>query len=188
MKPVRAAARALLSGIFIMGGARSISDPGPHIAQAKRVTDRVTPLLEWTHPAIPTDVRALVRINGAVQVAGGLLLATGRLTRPAAAALAGTMVPTTLAGHPFWTVDDAAERASQRIHFLKNVGLLGGLLLAAVDTGGRPGLRYRTGHAVGHTGRAVRRGGHSVRRAVRTARRDARIAVRSASAARRLPG
>ncbi|MDG4834778.1 DoxX family protein [Solwaraspora sp. WMMD1047] len=188
MRPVRSAARALLSGIFVVSGARSLANPEPFVDRARRVTDRVGPVLANAHPKLPTEPEPLVRLNGALQVAGGLLLATGHLTRPAAAVLAGTLVPTTLAGHPFWTIDDPAERRIHQVHFLKNLGLLGGLLLAAVDTEGRPGLRYRTSHAVGRTERALGRSGRSVRRSVRTARREARIAVRSAAAARRLPG
>ncbi|MEV1286731.1 DoxX family protein [Micromonospora sp. NPDC049679] len=181
MRPVRTAARALLSGIFVISGARAMANPEQLVPQAKRVTDRITPWLESVDSRLPTDARALVQLNGAAQFVGGALLATGRLTRPAAAILAGSLVPTTVAGHPFWTVDDRTDRQAQQIHFLKNLGLLGGLLLAAADTGGRPGLRWRTSHAV-HDGR------RSVRRAVRGAKRDARIAVRSATTARRLPG
>lgn len=181
MKPVRAAARAMLSGIFVIQGARTMANPAPLVPRAKRVTDRVGPMIERTNPRIPHDADTLVRVNGVVQLSAGLLLATGHLSRPAALALAGTLVPTTLAGHPYWTVDDPTERAQHKVNFLKNVGLVGGLLLAAVDTEGRPGLRWRTSHAmVG--------GKRSVRRAVRSARRDARIAVRSAATARRLPG
>jgi hypothetical protein len=69
----------------------------------------------------------------------------------------------------------------QQTPFLRNLALLGGLLLAAADTEGRPGLRYRTSHAVDRSQR-------SMKRAVRTARRDAKIAALSASAARKLPG
>jgi uncharacterized membrane protein YphA (DoxX/SURF4 family) len=57
--------------------------------------------------------------------------------------LAGTIVPTTYAGHRFWEESDPQSRSQQRIHFLKNLGLLGGLILAAVDTEGRPGLAWR---------------------------------------------
>jgi putative oxidoreductase len=90
-------------------------------------------------------------------------------------------VPTTLAGHPFWEKEDPADRRAHQIHFLKNIGMLGGLLLAAVDTEGRPSLRYRTGRFVGDRRRSVRRG-------IRSARRDARIAVKSAAVGRHLPG
>jgi uncharacterized membrane protein YphA (DoxX/SURF4 family) len=145
------------------------------------VTDKVAPVLRGVHAGIPTDPETMVRVNGAAQLVGGLLLATGHLTRPAAALLAGTLVPTTIAGHPFWAVDDPAQRATHQVHFMKNLGLFGGLLLAAADTQGRPGLGWRTSHAVDD-------GRRRVRRAVRSARRDARIAVRSAAAARKLPG
>jgi uncharacterized membrane protein YphA (DoxX/SURF4 family) len=57
--------------------------------------------------------------------------AVGRvgLARLAAAAPAGTLVPTTLAGHPYWRIADPAARRQQRTHFYKNVGMLGGALL-----------------------------------------------------------
>ena len=69
----------------------------------------------------------------------------------------------------FWTVKDPATRAQQRIHFLKNVGLLGGVLLASVDTAGEPGLAYR-----------ARRVGFEARRQTALAKREARRAARSA--------
>jgi hypothetical protein len=85
----------------------------------------------------------LVRANGAVQVGAGVLLATGRLPRLASLALIGSIVPTTYAGHRFWEETDDADRAQQRVHFLKNLGLLGGLVLAAVDSEGQPSLSWR---------------------------------------------
>ncbi|GIF07679.1 DoxX family membrane protein [Actinoplanes siamensis] len=202
MKPVRTAARAMLASIFVISGVRVLIKPGEdRVEAARRVTDRITPLLEKTDPRLPTDPATLVRLKAGADVLAGLALASGRLTRPAAAVLAAGLVPTTLAGHPFWAAP-ADRRADQQIHFLKNLGLLGGLLLAAVDTEGEPGLRYRTTHAVDRGQRtlshavdrsqrsvshAVDRSRRDVRRAVRTARREARIAAFSAAAARRLP-
>jgi putative oxidoreductase len=181
MRPVRTAARALLGAVFVFSGARALANPEPLVPKAKRVTDRVGPLLEKADPRLPSDPRTLVRINGAAQVTSGLLLASGRLARPAAAVLAGSLVPTTVAAHAFWAMDDPAERQQHQIQFLKNLGLLGGLLLAAADTQGRPSLRWQAGHLAGHTRR-------SMRRALRTAQREARIAKRAAATARRLPG
>ncbi|MDG4804060.1 DoxX family protein [Micromonospora sp. WMMD980] len=181
MKPVRSLARTMLSGIFVVSGARNLRNPERLVPAAKPVTDRVTPLIQNLHPRIPTDTETLIRANAATQLVGGLMLATGRFSRPAALVLAGTLLPTTAAGHPFWNDDDPAARNNNQIHFLKNLGLLGGLLLAAADTEGRPGLRWRAGHRIDHSRR-------SVKRAVRTARREAKIAVRSAATARRMPG
>ena len=47
--------------------------------------------------------------------------------------LAGTLVPTTAVGHPFWNESDPASRQNQTIHFLKNVSLIGGLLMSTLD-------------------------------------------------------
>ncbi|QLQ38524.1 DoxX family protein [Micromonospora robiginosa] len=181
MKPVRSLARVMLSGIFVVSGARNLRNPERLVPAAKPVTDKVAPLIQNLHPRIPTDTETLIRANAATQLVGGLMLATGRFSRPAALVLAGTLVPTTAAGHPFWNNDDPAARNNNQIHFLKNLGLLGGLLLAAADTEGKPGLRWRAGHRIDHSRR-------SVKRAVRTARREAKIAVRSAATARRMPG
>jgi hypothetical protein len=93
--------------------------------------------------------------------------------------LAGSVIPTTLAGHRYWEIhDDPARRAQQKIHFFKNLGLLGGLMLAAVDTEGRPGLAWRAQHASHHVA-------DSSRHARKVARLEAKLAARSAR--RRLP-
>jgi putative oxidoreductase len=175
MNPVRTAARVLLSSVVIAHGARMLANPEPVARRTAEMTDRISPLLERT--GLPTDARSLVRINGALHTLGGLLLATGHLPRLAAGVLAATLAPTTVVDHPFWNTDDPAQRTNEQLHFLKNLGLFGGLLLTAVDTQGKPGLRWRIRHTVG-----------TLRRIRRTVRRDARIAIRSAAAARRLPG
>ncbi|WP_229067345.1 DoxX family membrane protein [Actinoplanes sp. DH11] len=192
MKPVRTAARAMLASIFVISGVRVLMNPGEgRVQSARRVTDRITPLLEKTDPRLPTDPATLVRAKAAADVVAGLALASGHFTRPAAAVLAAGLLPTTVAGHPFWAAPKE-ERPAQEIHFLKNLGLLGGLLLAAADTEGKPSLRYRTTHAVDRSqhrlNRAVDRSQREMRRAVRTAKREARIAALSATAARKLPG
>jgi putative oxidoreductase len=180
MKPVRTAARAMLASIFVISGVRVLLKPDAKVETARPVTDKLGPLLEKIDPRIPTDARTLVRAKAASDVIAGLALATGHFRRPAAAALAAGLIPTTLTGHPFWSAPKP-ERAAQEANFLKNLGLLGGLLLAASDTEGQPGLKYRTSHAVDRSQR-------SVKRAVKSAKRDAKIAAMSASAARKLPG
>ena len=170
----------MLASIFVVHGVRGLISPDSQVDAARRVTDRLGPLLEKVDPRIPTDPRTLVRAKAATDVVAGVALATGHVTRPAAAVLAAGLVPTTLLGHPFWALGKE-ERAQQQTEFLKNLGLLGGLLIAAADTQGRPSLRYRTTHAVDRSQRAVKR-------AARTAKRDAKIAAMSAAAARKLPG
>ena len=77
------------------------------------------------------------------ELVGGIALATGKGRRLGAALLALSLVPTTIGKYPFWSRSDPAERAADRDHFLKNVSLLGGVLIASRDTEGRPSLGYR---------------------------------------------
>jgi uncharacterized membrane protein YphA (DoxX/SURF4 family) len=170
----------MLSAIFVSSGVKILLNPDAKAESAGRVTDRIGPLIEKVDPRLPSDTRSLVRLKAGVDVVAGLLLATGHVTRPAAAALAAGLIPTTVAGHPFWSLPKD-QRAAHQTQFLKNLGLLGGLLLAAADTEGKPGLKYRTTHAVDRSQR-------NVKRAVRTARREAKIAALSAATARKLPG
>ena len=118
---------------------------------------------------MPTDPATLVRINGGVQIVAGLALATGRMPRLSALVLAASLVPTTYAGHPFWEEKDKATRAAQRTQFFKNVSMMGGLLLAGVDTEGKPGVAWRARRAA----RDVRR---EARQLAKQARAEARVA------------
>ena len=82
MKPVRSAARAMLASIFVISGARVLVNPDSRVDAAKRVTDRMKPLIERIDPRLPTDASTLVRLKAGSDVAAGLLLATGRLSIP----------------------------------------------------------------------------------------------------------
>ena len=152
MAVLRAVARPMLASIFVVQGYQTWRWPERVAARAepvvRPVTDRVA--------VLPDETEQAVRLNGAVQCVAGSMLAMGWLPRLSAAVLAGTLVPTTLAGHRFWEVEDKQERAQQRIHFLKNLTMLGGLLIAAADTGGNPSLAWRRALARGPgRGRAV---------------------------------
>ena len=142
MTITRRLARPLLAASFVSGGIDTLRNPGPRVQMA----DAVAPQIAEPLP-LPTQTDQLVKINAVVQVLAGVLLAIGRLPRLAALALAGSLVPTTLAGHRFWEAQDPAERAQQQIHFLKNAGLLGGLVLASVDTEGAPSIGWRARRA-----------------------------------------
>ncbi|HEY2675200.1 MAG TPA: DoxX family protein [Rugosimonospora sp.] len=179
MSSVRTAARAMLAGIFVASGAQGMADPDRLVPAARRFTDRVGPVLRRIHPGLPSDPHTLVQLDQLTKLVGGLLLVTPA-RRPAALVLACSLIPTTLAGHRFWEAEDPALRANQQAHLLKNLGLLGGLLLVALDTEGRPGLRWRTTHMISDANRSVRRGAHDTRLKVR-------VAAAANPIARRLP-
>ncbi|MDT0396190.1 MULTISPECIES: DoxX family protein [Streptomyces] len=170
MSLLRVLGRPMLASMFVAGGLDSVRHPenvSPLAEPVVRpITDRV--------PVLPDRTEDCVRLSGAVQVVGGLLLATGRMSRPAALAIAVTLVPTTLAAHRFWELEDPGERAQQRIHFLKNLSMLGGLLIAADDTGAAPSVVWRSRHAA----HDLRRDAHLVRRSVRAGAGPAAVAGR----------
>ena len=146
MTATRVLARPLLASMFVVGGVNALRNAKSLAAKAAPVTDQLRPAIENAVPqasVLPKDPESLVRLNGAAQVVAGLALATGRLPRISSTVLAATLVPTTVAGHRFWEESDPAARSNQQIHFFKNLSMLGGLILAAVDTDGRPGLAWR---------------------------------------------
>jgi putative oxidoreductase len=163
MSVVRAAARPMMASIFVIQGYDTLRHPDKYAPQAESVVQPLSKRIS----AVPEQTEQAVRVNGAVQLVAGSLLAMGRLPRLSALALAATLVPTTVAGHQFWATDDKQEQAEQRIHFLKNAAMLGGLLIAAADTGGDPSLAWRGRHAV------------------RSARRDASLTAKTAKVSSR---
>ena len=150
MTLVRHVARPLLASMFVYGGVNALRSAESSAQRAKPVADKLTATADKVAPNLPLphDAKTLVQLNAGAQIAAGLALATGRAPRLSATVLAASLVPTTAAGHRFWEEIDPTIRGQQRLHFIKNLSMLGGLLLAAVDTEGKPGVAWRTRHAV----------------------------------------
>ena len=155
---VRRIARPLMAGIFIAGGIDTLRHPGPRAKKAQPVAEPVAAAARNSGVSAISDLDAeqIVRIDAAVKVAAGLMLATNRLPRLSALALAASLAPTTVTGHPFWAEKDREARKAQRTHFLKNLSILGGLLTAVVDTGGRESLPHKVSRTAG---RAAKKAG-----------------------------
>jgi uncharacterized membrane protein YphA (DoxX/SURF4 family) len=128
MAPLRPAARVLTGSTYMLLGFDALREPGGRVDQAATVLAAIRKVCP-----LPEDDELVVRANAAVQVAAGAMLALGRAPRLSALVLAGSLVPTTLAGHSYWKVEDPAVRKVQRIQFHKNMAMIGGLLFAALD-------------------------------------------------------
>jgi putative oxidoreductase len=127
MPVTRTVSRVLLAAPFVWLGYEAAAEPGGRVDLAAAL-------------GVPNP-EAAVRFNGGAMVAGGVALGLGVLPRTAAAGLAASLVPTTLAGHAFWSHEDPGARKTNRIQFLKNLGLLGGLVAVASSTGRAGGGR-----------------------------------------------
>ncbi|MER6957988.1 hypothetical protein [Streptomyces sp. NPDC000618] len=133
----RALSRLALAAVFVSGGRhvwRHLDGPAQGAETFLKRCRRAVPLLDRF-----TD-RQLVRANAAVHVTAGAALAVGLAPTACATALAGSLVPTTLAAFPFWTQPDGPQRTRQQGDFLKNLALAGGLLAVVVND------RHRSRH------------------------------------------
>jgi putative oxidoreductase len=106
------AGRALLSFIFIISGWGKITG---FSGTATYMASKGMPI---------PDVLLVAAII--IELGGGLMLLLGWNARWAALAIFLFIIPTTLIFHPFW-IDDAAQMQNQ-INFMKNLGIMGGML------------------------------------------------------------
>ena len=175
MTVVRRLARPMLAAIFIDGGLDQLRHPSSKLAKAEPLIHKLAGPL-----GLPDDPELLIRANGAVMVGAGAMLATGRLPRLAALVLAGTLVPTTVAGHRFWEEADPAQKRNQRTHLLKNVEP------PRRHAARRRRHRRQAGHAVADPARGQGRRPHGAYGQARdqagdqAAKAEARLAARSA--------
>ncbi|MCU1642395.1 MAG: DoxX family protein [Nocardia sp.] len=133
---MRRLARPLLATAFLVEGVDALTHPQVRSKAAAARVQQVQRVLPDQYAAKLSNPERLVQVNAAVQVGSALMLATGRFPRLAAALLAATVIPATVTEQDFWVEDDPDRRAAKRTAFLKDVSLLGGLMIAAGDTGG----------------------------------------------------
>ena len=152
---VRRIARPLLSAVFIGQGVEALRNPEQAAETARPTVEGLQKLPGSAAAKVPRDPLTLARVTAGVQIGGGLLLASGKLPRLASAALAAAVVPGSLGGHLFWNETDPERKAQQRRDFLTDLSLLGGLMIASVDTEGKPSLGWRGRQAARRASEAV---------------------------------
>jgi uncharacterized membrane protein YphA (DoxX/SURF4 family) len=152
---IRRIARPMLAATFISRGVEALRSPKPAADAARHTLEGLSKLPDPVGANVPTNAETVVRVTAAVQIGAGLLLTTGKLPRISSTALALSVVPGSLGAHAFWAETDPSRKAEERRAFLADVGLVGGLIIAAVDTEGRPSLGWRARRAARKAGDAV---------------------------------
>lgn len=168
----RSLARPMLSAAFVVEGINTLRDPGPRVEVSEDEAATV---------GVVGDSELRVKVIAGIQVGAGMLLAAGKFRRLTAVALIGSTIPTTYVGQRFWEADDPQERGQQLVNFLKNLGLIGGLILELVDTEGSPSLGWRARRAAKHAGSAISGGFHAG--GAKTSERSERVGRQAAKAA-----
>ncbi|WP_291187715.1 DoxX family protein [Dokdonella sp.] len=118
-------ARILLTMLFVISGFGKLTDYAGTVSY-----------MNYVGAPMPS-VAAAVAI--AMEVLVGLALLVGFRVRPLALLMMVFVAGTAILGHPFWAMD-AAERALNQTQFLKNLSIMGGLLLLAIVGAGRYSL------------------------------------------------
>jgi len=105
--------RALLAAIFLMAGTMKFLN---WEATAAYMQEHHLPM-----------VHVLLPLAATAELAGGLALLFGCLTRWASTGLIAFLIPATLVFHNFWA-QSGMEAQNNMHHFLKNLAIIGGLL------------------------------------------------------------
>jgi len=115
--------RVMLGWIFFESGFRKLSAMQPFIASLERRSVPLPTLLGW--------------IGAPLEFFGGAALLLGAWTHWGAVGLIIFTIAATLIGHRYWEITDAAARRMQQSHFMKNLTIIGGMLVLFVAGAGR---------------------------------------------------
>lgn len=182
MSIVRLAARPLLATSFVASGI-------DRLRNADETAAALRPLVQQAESALPAagamagQEKLIARAAGATQVGAGLLLGMGKFSRLAAILLVGSSALNTVVDYRASDASTPEAKRSRRNQLLKNLSLIGGVLLAAVDTNGRPGLVWRAEHLASDARRNVRSLSKGARRSAGSIGTDARKQLKKAERA-----
>lgn len=158
---VRRIARAALGAYFVNEAVKSFKDTP---AKAENAAPFVEFVSRESGQKVPNNPELIVKGQGALMGLGGLALITGKCPRGAAAVLTPIAAANAYMHEAFWAEQDAAVRAQKQSNFFRTLAIVGGVLIAAADTEGKPGLIWRTSHAASASRREAARAAKAARR------------------------
>lgn len=142
MSLVRKLARPLIAAPFIYEGIRTARTPERATSVSPAAFAKADEYLHTTSLPSSVDSATIVRAAGALAAGAGVAYAAGKAPRLAAAVLLSTTTVGWAGRKKIWELS-GEERAQEIQALLSDAGLLGGILLAVVDTDGRPSAAYR---------------------------------------------
>jgi uncharacterized membrane protein YphA (DoxX/SURF4 family) len=174
----RRIARPLLATWFVAEGLDAARRPAPHVERVRDGWRRLALRMDVPQPPHDDQLRVGVRIHGAATAVAGLMLALGKAPRFAACALAVLTVPVAVLDATRDRGASAQPATTDRAMrpLLRDLSLIGGAGLAALDKEGKPSLGWRMQHA--HVDREAGR-------AVAAARKEAKSIIRQTVSAAR---
>ncbi|MBV9252575.1 MAG: DoxX family protein [Acetobacteraceae bacterium] len=107
----------LYSAMLFVGGWQQAREPG---GRAERARSSGLPIGD-----------EFVQLSGWAMIAGAAALHLAPLRRVAALAIAAQLLPITYVGHRFWEIEEGPQRMQNKIHFFKNLSMIGSALYIA---------------------------------------------------------
>lgn len=145
MSLIRKVARPLLGASFIADGVDRLRNTEEAAATLGPTLEEIGALVPQAEP-LTSNPQRTTQVLGGVEVAAGLALAVGKFPRLAALTLCGVHKLNSYAEYRSAPLETEEDVAAQRTTLLKNVSILGGLGIAAVDLAGKPSLSWRAEH------------------------------------------
>ncbi len=145
---IRKIARPMLASVFVIDGVETVMNPAGRKDGAESALTQVRAALPRQYRAfLPKDPETAAQLVGGIKAGAGSLFALGKAPRTSATLLAATTLPSLLGRNAFWDTDDEDEKARRRTGALTDMALAGGVLLASVDTAGKPDMKWRAQNA-----------------------------------------
>ncbi len=107
--------RILLGGFFVYNGLN-------HFMRLRGISEYAK------MKKVPSSMAA-VAVTGLMLLGGGLSIILGLRIRTGVVLLTAFLIPVTLIIHDFWRVQDPQRRMAEKVNFLKNLALLGAILM-----------------------------------------------------------
>ncbi|WP_104165806.1 DoxX family protein [Arthrobacter sp. SX1312] len=163
MTLVRVVARPLIASSFVVSGVDRLRTAGATAPQLKPVLTGVAKIVP-SAGAITGNEKLVGQVLGATQVGAAILLGIGRFSRVAALLLTVTTTVNALVDYRSADASSPEGKKARRSQLLKNLSLIGAVLLAAVDTNGRPGIAWRAEHLATDARKQLKKADKAVRK------------------------
>ncbi|MFL6931414.1 MAG: DoxX family protein [Xanthobacteraceae bacterium] len=127
--------RVALVVLFILSGAQKLTDiagTADQIQAKLTIPSALADVISQVEATVGMPISQILAIVAAmIEVVGGLLIAFNVFTRTMAVVLLIFTAVTTFYMHDFWNMPAGADRTNNMIHALKNLSIMGGLLILA---------------------------------------------------------
>lgn len=164
---IRTIARPMLASVFILDGVSVLRNPADRAAATAPAVEKIQKTANKAADAAPESVSKIsapapavgpknaVRALAAVKIGAGALFALGKAPRLSATVLAVAHAPNMVARFSDTPGGTIASTDGKVVGLATDGALLGALFLAAGDTAGKPGLRWRAQAAKGEVSAAL---------------------------------